>query len=309
MGQPFSNNNPTSAEVARLDRRAQDLVQAALDPKSRQCYERVWRQFELFCDKLHFETDLPISETILLRFMAHLYDEGYAASTINSAMSALTHFHVKHNLSDPRTKKVQQALLGIKNLRPVSEGYDPFSLNDLNKMIGAAQGVFQSKYTVILFQAMASLAFYALLRVGEFTHSQHNLRRENITLHDSYVAIRFQSFKHSGGIGVTQSVSTKQHEKFCPVKLLGKYLEVRGDKSGFLFVDQDGKAPSRKQFLAWMREVMVYCDLDIVKYNTHSFRAGMATHMALQGFSAEQIKLAGRWSSDAYRKYIRISKC
>ena len=67
-------------------------------------------------------------------------------------------------------------------------------------------------------------------------------------------------------------------------------------------------APSRKEFLDWMKEVMASCGLDASRFNTHSFRAGMATHMALKGFSAEQIKLAGHWSSDAYRKHIRVVK-
>jgi hypothetical protein len=46
-------------------------------------------------------------------------------------------------------------------------------------------------------------------------------------------------------------------------------------------------------------------DLDPDLYNTHSFRFGRATDMATQGYTDIQIRMAGRWSSAAYKKYIK----
>ena len=308
MGQPLADSDTTTAKIAGLDRRARELIEAALDPKSRSYYDRIWKQFEQFCIKFHFPASLPISETTLLRFISFLFDKGYAASTICSAMSALAYFHFGQGLSDPRSRNVQQALVGLKNLLPSSKGCDPLPLEVLNGVLDRALDVFPSAFTGILFQAMAVLAFYALLRVGEFTYSRHTLRREDISWSRSCITIKFQSFKHSGGVGTIQTIPAITKGGFCPVQLLGKYLELRGDKKGYLFVKEDGKAPSRKEFLAWMREVLSCCKTDAGNYNTHSFRAGMATHMALRGYSTEQIKLAGRWASDAYKKYIRVAK-
>jgi hypothetical protein len=36
-----------------------------------------------------------------------------------------------------------------------------------------------------------------------------------------------------------------------------------------------------------------------------SFRAGAATHLALRGISSAIIQRLGRWSSEAYRRYVR----
>ena len=37
----------------------------------------------------------------------------------------------------------------------------------------------------------------------------------------------------------------------------------------------------------------------------HSFRSGMATEMALRGFTDEEIQSQGRWSSRAFESYIK----
>ena len=41
--------------------------------------------------------------------------------------------------------------------------------------------------------------------------------------------------------------------------------------------------------------------------NTHSFRIGGATAAASDGISDSTIQILGRWSSDAYRRYLRFS--
>ena len=45
--------------------------------------------------------------------------------------------------------------------------------------------------------------------------------------------------------------------------------------------------------------------LDPTKYKEHSFRIEAATLAAESGFSDAQIRLLGRWRSNAFRKYIR----
>ena len=42
-------------------------------------------------------------------------------------------------------------------------------------------------------------------------------------------------------------------------------------------------------------------------YNTHSLRAGAATSLLLAGAPPRVIMLMGRWKSEAYRRYLRVS--
>ena len=44
-----------------------------------------------------------------------------------------------------------------------------------------------------------------------------------------------------------------------------------------------------------------------MNYNTHSFRVGKASDMAVAGVPEAVIRKAGRWSSDAFKRYIRFT--
>ena len=48
-----------------------------------------------------------------------------------------------------------------------------------------------------------------------------------------------------------------------------------------------------------------YNNLDSSLYEAHSFRIGAASWAAAKGFSDSQIRLLGRWKSNAFLKYIR----
>ena len=41
---------------------------------------------------------------------------------------------------------------------------------------------------------------------------------------------------------------------------------------------------------------------------SHSFRSGIATSMALAGYSDEEIMAMGRWKSDAFLRYVKTPR-
>ena len=83
------------------------------------------------------------------------------------------------------------------------------------------------------------------------------------------------------------------------------YFAHRGSADGPLFQTRDGHAISRKMFADHLAIIFRTCGLDANRYKEHSFRIGAATFAAECGFSDAQIRLTGRWKSDAFRKYIR----
>ena len=48
------------------------------------------------------------------------------------------------------------------------------------------------------------------------------------------------------------------------------------------------------------------CGMNIQRYKGHSFRIGAASEAAHRGFSDAQIRLMGRWKSDALKKYTHL---
>lgn len=67
------------------------------------------------------------------------------------------------------------------------------------------------------------------------------------------------------------------------------------------------KLPVSKQFFTHhLRTALAFCNLDLQRYQSRSFRIGAATTAASLGFSGIQIQNMGRLRSNAFRKYIRI---
>ena len=95
--------------------------------------------------------------------------------------------------------------------------------------------------------------------------------------------------------------------ELCPVHALTCYLAVRLQRypEGTLFILSDGKALSPSQFNHFIKAAVRNVGLDPANYSSHSLRAGAATTAAAAGLPEWLIKSMGRWSSDAYLRYIR----
>jgi len=59
--------------------------------------------------------------------------------------------------------------------------------------------------------------------------------------------------------------------KGCPVRLLQRYLAVRGKKTGPLFVYEDGKPLTRNSIVSQLKEVVSELGLDARGFNTQTF--------------------------------------
>ncbi len=85
------------------------------------------------------------------------------------------------------------------------------------------------------------------------------------------------------------------------------FIDMRGSASGPMFCNPSGHAIKRAEFVSHLKFQLGELGLNQVLYNSHSFRIGKATDMHKKGFSDSQIASVGRWSSQAYKKYIKPS--
>ena len=56
-----------------------------------------------------------------------------------------------------------------------------------------------------------------------------------------------------------------------------------------------------------LKRLFVFCGYQSSAFKGHNFRIRVATAAALRGESDAQIRPAGKWTSDAFKKYIRIA--
>ena len=109
---------------------------------------------------------------MLLKYIEFAFNKGLSASTITSQLSAVSYIHKLANVSDPaQSFIIKKMLKGVQNLRPQIDIRLPFNINHVSSMIESMVKISSSPYIRALFNAMYSLAFHALLRVGEFTSS------------------------------------------------------------------------------------------------------------------------------------------
>ena len=106
--------------------------------------------------------------------------------------------------------------------------------------------------------------------------------------------------------GVTLSLGHTSHE-ICPVRAIAPFLAAQGNKPGPLFILHNGKMLTREMFGSALDRILTLLHLNKEHFNAHSFRIGAATLAKQAGMSDTHIKMLGRWRSDAYQRYVRMS--
>ena len=110
----------------------------------------------------------------------------------------------------------------------------------------------------------------------------------------------------NAGVEVRVGCSGKTICGSCSMKL---YLDQHPDPrvGQPLFMDNNLQVLRKAYFVATTKLVLAVAGYDSSLYSGHSFRAGSASAGAAAGFSEWELKMLGRWSSDAYQLYLRDS--
>ncbi|CAC5356335.1 unnamed protein product [Mytilus coruscus] len=99
---------------------------------------------------------------------------------------------------------------------------------------------------------MFTLAYHALLRIGEMTVNNKNYNHvislsQAVVLHKKLV-INFMDFKHSNGKQFHLEIAKNKNDNICAVTALTSYLTLRTNTTGPLFLNSSGEAVSRQLF-------------------------------------------------------------
>ena len=236
---------------------------------------------------------------------------GKSPNTIQTKLSAISFIHRIQDISEPVSSNlVHQTMIAIRKGNICTDVRLPITITLLDRLCRSLQETCLSHYHRIMYNSMFLLAFFALLRVGEFTISQagvlNNLQLSQIHYHceDNSLGITFTHFKHSNGRVHTIRIDSLIDN--CPVKAMLSYLNIRGLSPGPLFIDSIGSPISRHVFNQQLNRCLNFLSLSPSVYKTHSFRIGAATYAASLGWSDAKIRHMGRWNSNAFHKYIRL---
>lgn len=255
---------------------------------------------------------MPLNENILALFLVFLGNKGYAYSTLATHASAIGYVHKLKNMPDPsHSFLVQKTLFAFKKLRPQTDSRLPITMPILRALLEACNSVIDSYTERVLIKCMMITAFYGFLRIGEMTVCKGipcSLQLNSFNMNESTgtATLSIYNYKHnSSGKPHVIQLQAQSPPNPCPIRAMQTWLEVRNSGEGPLFTLVSGQGVHRDWFTSRLRACLTFCHLDSHLYTSHSFRIGAASYSAKLGFSDAQIRLLGRWKSDAFRKYIR----
>lgn len=253
---------------------------------------------------------LPLSSFQVANFIAYLHNLEFASATICTYVSAISYVHKLSQGSDPTNNFiVQKALAGVQRLSPKGDKRLPITTTLLLQLLNAVDNISKSGYEQYLLKAMFLTSFFGFFRVGEITSdfaSNSLILFNQLHLSKNRAMILLTRFKHNATSRQFEVVMDKKDNKLlCPVRGLSNYILVRGQSDGPLFRFVHGKPIARSYYCKQLQLCLKFAGLNPAFYKTHSFRIGAASYAASLGLSDSEIRLLGRWSSDAFKTYIR----
>ncbi len=307
----------TRLAITRLESLAAGLIYRSLAASTHRTYRTGQAAYLRFCESINVQ-GLPANEQLLILFTADL-SQRIGHSSIRTYLAAVRHMHVVAGLNYPFKNALRLELLlrGIKRTKPKGQNarlpITPLVLVAIKQVLRKNA----KKHDNIMLWAACCLGFFAFLRSGEFT--LNSAAQFDPTLHitpqdilidnrknPSLMAITIKGSKtDQSRDGVTLYVG-RSGDDLCPISALLPYLVIRGQDCGPLFKCEDGTPLTRQRLVTLLRHTLSQAGFDCTRYSGHSFRIGAATTAAAKGMSDSMIQTLGRWSSDSFRRYIRI---
>lgn len=283
----------------------------SLAESTRKVYQRSLNLLSKFRQLYDLYEIWPVPVDQLQLFLGYLSISGISASTMQTYLSGISYEHKSNMINDTtRVFIVQKILEGFKREKHVKDVRKPITVVILKDILVSLQFICTSHFETQLFYAAFLLAFCCFLRVGEVTLSQHALKRGDVSIINNLLTVRIQSCKTDQiGQGHIIEVKSSDDAVLCPVRAVGKYLQMRQSFScDQLFCHANDAPLTRYQFSAVLEKTLKFTKRpDCGNFKSHSFRIGAATVASLRGIPDEEIKVMGRWKSDCFRRYIRIN--
>jgi len=284
-----------------------------LAENTRKAYATGLGSFAKFRAQYELEPVWPPSIDSIVLFVAWASIEGFTYRTVRLYVSAIG-FHCKvKQCPDVSTHYViQKALDGLRKDGRGVRTRLPITHSILGSILLSLPSICINVYETRLFVAAYTLAFFAFLRVGELAAKTKVCYKDVISISDvrmqpdgnSFVLVIRNSKTDQLGFGTTLRICSTGRS-LCPVKSMRLYLQQRPPFLGALLCHFNGAPLTRYEFTAVLKRALTRLKLEYSNYTSHSFRIGAATAAAMSGCSAEVIKQAGRWRSEAYRVYIK----
>ena len=270
-----------------------------------------------FCSKYSINP-LPASELTLHYFCAKLSNL-VTHATIKVYPAGICLFHIENNFPDP-TKEAPLLCYLCTAIRRYAGETNLKCLPITIPILCSIKANLSHRHHMPsqdrqLFWAAFTLTFYGFLRASEYTSptpTRYNRRlhllKKDITIHKDRMTIRIKGSITDQFRRSTSILISKTSTSTCPVRAMKHFIKYgHHHRSLPLYTFQDGTFLIRHRVSMMTKSLISSKVSDTYLYSSHSYQIGAATAAAAAGIPDSLIQILGRWHSNAYRSYIRIS--
>jgi len=310
-------------DLTSLDATVQELFSAGLAPSTQKSYRSGSKRFIGFCERFRIAKPFPVSEQVLVYFVALLYRDGLSSGTIKSYLAAVRHSQIALGLGDPHVGDMPQleyVSKGVKKMTACRSARPRLPITpSILRQLRQFWQTLPNRHDALMLWAAACMCFFGFLRAGEVVipsasgydssvHlSQGDVRVDN-TARPQYLEVRIKASKTDPFRKGVSVYLGKGCEDLCPVTAILNYMVQRGSVAGPFFQFSNGNVLTRERFVTAVRSALAATGFNSSHYAGHSFRIGAATTAAQRGIQDSLIKTLGRWESSAYTVYIRTPR-
>lgn len=292
----------------RLVRERAIALGYVIELSTRASYSSALQSYLTFRKAHNFPID-PTPET--LSFYTVYMCHHIQPRSVNSYLSGISN-QLEPYFPNVRTARksalVSRTLAGAqKQFSNPTSRKQPLAIENLSAIISSYPN---PAHDDILFITITLCGFFALHRLGELTQPDNSslrdprklIKRSSVRLLQNMFSYMLPGHKADRFFEGNTVLISKQLESADPFSWFSKYLHSRDHLFPLqspLWLRENGLIPSRSWFLDRLHHFLP------PSYAGHSLRSGGATFFASAGWPDDRIQALGRWTSDAFRVYIR----
>ncbi|XP_057201501.1 mucin-17-like [Triplophysa rosa] len=315
----FGADIPVNHPLKTLLDASLNSITQAVSLRTLQSYLTVWKSFKSF----HQAFNIPFPDFSVLTITSYISflnsSKNLQASSIKGYMSGVQFFHkLIFNSPSAAIASSQTSMLikGIQRTQPARpDARQPITLDILTRCISTLRKGYHSKHVDRTLDTMFILAFFGFLRCSEMATTSIFNPLIHPTVSDLSV---LDSETMSFSIKQSKTDQTRRghfiyifnlQSPIQPYQTLLAYLHFWKSQTKTtldpLFVDESNCPDTCFWFQKHLKAVLLLSGIPADHFSGHSFRIGVATTAAQKGLSQSQIQALGRWTSEAFKSYIR----
>ena len=312
--QPTSLGGVTE-EFDSYNAKISSYLSSSLAPSTSESYFLSFNRFSKFCVENNVPV-LPTNVEVFMTFLIKISEEAVSAAPAKLMRSAVRHFNILNNPSQPSPTDREDISLLIRSFdrkfaKPVRKS-DPTTIVIIQKLIdsllnGDQLRFFNFQKSVEDWQLVAKTVvnFYCFARFEEVL----DLKLSNFDFQPSghLVVTFFKSKNNQFHDAKKCTIAPAENALYCPVNIVKKYIDVMNfpkDSSVYFlprFVQGTPKFLLKTNYaycVSKFKAGLLKIGVNPEKFGEHSDRIGGLSAAANAGCSISELQTHGRWKSD-----------